>query len=131
MGRTLKLERKKQPLAIVRLEATEPIPDWAVAQQSEFFSITRTNDELSIVCDVRLVPTDVTAERDWVALKIAGPLAFDEVGIIATLATTLQRACVPIFVVSTYDTDYVLIRNVDMDTAAEALERAGHTVRWK
>lgn len=130
MGSTLTLERNKQPLAILRLAATEPIPDWAIAEQSEFFSITRTNDELSIVCNLRLVPTDVAAERDWVALKIAGPLAFDEVGIIATLATTLQRACVPIFVVSTYDTDYVLIRNVDMETAAEALERAGHTVRW-
>ena len=123
------LERIGYPLAIARLGATESIPAWAGTSECEFVSITRTRAELSIVCDARRVPADTLAERDWSALKVVGPLSFDQVGIIAALSGTLRDAGLPIFVVSTYDTDYLLVRERDAEMAASALESAGHRIR--
>lgn len=129
MNDVFTLERQKNPLAVVRLGATDGIPPWANPEDGDFISITRTADELSIVCDAHRVPADARAERDWTALKIAGPLAFIQVGIIASLSEVLARAEIPIFVISTYDTDYLLVREADANTATDALAEAGHRVR--
>ncbi len=81
-----------------------------------------------MVCDDSAVPRDEHAERGWRGLYIHGELDFSEVGIIARLSTTLAAAEIPVFVVSTFNTDYVLVRGDDLDTAIRALEREGYTV---
>lgn len=113
-------------LAVCRLAAGEPIPAWAVL--GSFFSITRTADELSIVCPERLAPVDVQAERGWRALKVAGPLDFALTGILSGLSGALAKAGISLFAISTYDTDFVLVRAADLDGAITALEVAGYRV---
>ena len=114
-----------KPLAVCRLEPDSPLPDWI---GGAFFSITRSDEEISIVCEQSYVPDDVTSERDWRALKVAGPLEFDEVGILADIAAPLAEAEVSIFVLSTFDTDYVLVKETGLESAKTALENAGHSV---
>lgn len=114
-------------LAIARLAADSTVPEWAASPV--FSVVTRTSEELSIVCPEARVPSGVTAERGWRALKIEGPLDFDEVGILASLAAPLAEAGVSIFVISTYETDYVLVRDDRLDAARSALAEQGHTVR--
>ena len=96
--------------------------------QTGFVSITRTNDELTVVIPQERVPDGVQAQRGFRALKVAGPLAFDEIGILAAIAGPLASAGISIFAVSTYDTDYVLVRQTDLGKALGTLRDAGHTV---
>jgi hypothetical protein len=112
-------------LAIVRLPAEAPVPDWA-ASAAGFVSITRTADELSIVCAARLVPTDAKPEAGWSALKLIGPFPFDQVGVLASFVGPLADAGVSVFAISTFDTDYVLVKTERLSVAIDALERAGH-----
>lgn len=88
----------------------------------------RTLDETTVICEERLIPSGVQAERGFRALKVAGPLDFDAVGILARLSAALAEARVPVFVVSSYDTDYLLVRDAHLGTAADALRRAGHEI---
>ena len=112
--------------AICRLSANAAAPPWTGG--GAFASITRTSSELSIVCASDAVPPDVQAQRGYRGLAVRGPLDFSLVGIMATLAGVLAAASVSIFVVSTYDTDYLFVREADFDRAATALRSAGHTV---
>jgi uncharacterized protein len=112
--------------AICRLNAAAAAPAWATG--GAFSSITRTATELSIVCASDDVPTDVEAQRGYRALAVRGPLDFGLIGLVAHLSTTLAAVAISIFVVSTYDTDYLLLRDADLDRAAAALRDAGHTV---
>lgn len=91
-------------------------------------SVTRTADELSIVCSAEWVPDGVKAETDWQALKLSGPLDFSLVGLLASLSGTLAQEDISIFAISTFDTDYILIRADRMARAVQALRRAGHWV---
>jgi hypothetical protein len=125
-GRALKLELLEGRYAVVRLDAGEPPPAWAAA--GPFVSITRTEAELSVVCPERAVPAGAQAERGWRCLRVAGPLGFGMTGILASLAGPLASSGVSIFVVSTYDTDYLLLQDRDLDRGTHALSRAGHTV---
>ena len=115
-----------QPLAMVRLEPTAPVPDWEWS--GEPCSVTRTAEELSIVCSDSAVPPDTTAQRGWRALKVHGPLDFSLTGVLAALSAPLAQARISIFALSTYDTDYVLVRDDDLDRASDALAHAGHAV---
>ena len=90
-------------MSICRLDATSPVPDWAI--EGDFFSVTRTGDELSVVCPEEVVPNDVRSEGGWRALKLDGPFEFSEVGVLASVAAPLAEARVGIFVVTTFDTD--------------------------
>lgn len=90
--------------------------------------MTRTEDELSIVSSSADVPAGVTAETGWRCLRVEGPLSFELTGIVAGLSAPLARAEIPIFVVSTYDTDYMLVKAVDLERACEALKGEGHVV---
>jgi len=112
--------------AICRLNAAATAPAWAVG--GAFSSITRTATELSIVCLTDNVPADVEAQRGYRALAVRGPLDFGLIGLVAQLSATLAAVAISIFVVSTYDTDYLLVRDADLDRAAAALRDAGHTV---
>jgi len=111
-------------LAICRLDPDAPIPSPA----GDFWSIVRTPDELSLIVPADEIPPGAAAETGWRALQVAGPLAFDEVGILASLAGPLAEADVSIFAVSTCDTDYLLVRGDDLGGACVALREAGHIV---
>jgi uncharacterized protein len=112
--------------AIVRLAADAPLPPWAA--QGGFFSVTRTSDELSIVCLADQVPSAVATETGWRALKVKGPFALSEIGVLATLAAPLALAKVSLFAISTFDTDYLLVSEKQLDVAIAALKDAGHSV---
>lgn len=113
-------------LAVCRLDARQPPPAWALG--SEFFSITRTEEELSIVCAQEAVPDGVRAEVGFRALGVAGPLDFALTGILDSLLGPLAEAAISVFAISTHDTDYVLVRERDLDRAVAALRGAGHRV---
>ena len=111
---------------ICRLAPDEPLPAWGV--QGEFFSVTRTDGELSIVCAEADVPAAVLCERGWRLFKIDAVMDFSLVGIVAGISAALAGANVGIFVLSTYNTDYILVRQPDFAVAAAALQAAGYTV---
>ncbi len=96
---------------------------------TEFFCAIRTEQELSLVTDDALVPEGVECERGWTALKVEGPLDFALTGILAALAMPLAEAKIPIFALSTFDTDYILVKSDRLADAIAALKQAGHAVR--
>lgn len=112
--------------AICRLDRRAEIPTWALA--GDFISITRTADELSIVCAERHVPEGVEREGGWRALRVDGPLDFSLPGILSAIAQPLARAAIPIFALSTYRRDYVMVRQSDLEKAVQALTLSGHQV---
>ena len=109
---------------VCRLPADAPIPAWS--QTGPLSSITRTNEELSVVCPKESVPPQQAFEGGWICLKLEGPFSFSEVGILAAFIDPLQDEGVPIFAISTYDADYVLIKEGFSRTALDALRKAGH-----
>jgi hypothetical protein len=113
-------------LAVCKLAEDDGVPGWAVG--AGFFSITRTADELSVVCPEELVPEGVKVERGWQALRVAGVIDFSAVGVLAELTAPLARAGVGVFAISTFDTDYLLVREHDLERAVGALREAGHIV---
>lgn len=113
-------------LAICRLPAGAPPPDWAWT--GSLHSITRAGDELSVVCDDNAAPEGTRCERGWRCLALRGPFSLSEVGVVAALAQPLAQAGVSIFVLSTFDTDWVLVRESQLDRAAAVLRQAGHTI---
>jgi len=121
----LKLEPIPDRLAICRLEPDEELPSWV---SGDFVSLTRTKEELSIVCRQELVPEEILCEQDWRGLRVVGQLDFTLVGIIASLTSTLAERGVSVFVVSTYDTDYLLIKEESFAVAKSALAEVGHTI---
>ena len=123
----MQLEATKIRLAVCRLDAGGDIPPW-VDQSSEFTSITRTIDELSVVCACDHVPDGVPMEGPWRAFRVQGPIIMTLIGVVAALANPLAEAGISIFAISTFDTDYVLVHEPDFDAAVGALTRAGHVV---
>jgi len=124
--RPLSLEVVEGSYSVCRLGPRDPEPDWA--RGGPFVSVTRTEAELSIVCLQAAVPPSVRAEGGWRCLRVRGPLGFGMTGILASLAAPLASTGVSIFVVSTYDTDYLMVQERDLDRAKDALVRSGHTV---
>jgi len=108
--------------AVCRLESTAPLPSWI---GESFVSITRTSEELSIICDEALVPADVRAERGFTCMQLLGPIAFETTGIAAAIATPLAEAGISVLIVATFDTDYVLVREEAVDAARAALALKG------
>jgi uncharacterized protein len=115
--------------AICRLAAEAGIPAWAA--QGEFFSITRTSDELSVVISEAHVPEGVREDSGWRSFRVEGPMPLSSVGVLASLTDPLARASVSLFAVSTFDTDYLLVKGEAVGRAQQALVRAGHTVRLR
>jgi hypothetical protein len=113
--------------AICRLSPAEDVPDWAMI--GEFVSITHTADELSIVCAEENVPSDVKADRGWRALKVEGLLDLALTGVLASLANPLAETQINIFAVSTFDTDYLLVKGYNLIRACDVLRQAGHQVQ--
>lgn len=113
------------PLAVCRLAPDAAVPEWA---RGAFLSITRTADELSVVCDDGAVPAEIHAERDWRGLKLEGPIPFEMTGVAAALLAPLAAAGISIFLVSTYDTDYLLLKSPDFERALGVLRGAGYEI---
>ena len=113
--------------AVCRLAPTAPVP-WPDPRPA-IYSVTVTPDELSIVCAEGHEPTGATVERGWRVLRIEGPLAFELVGVLASITVPLAGADIGVFVLSTFDTDLVLVKDVDLDAAIDVLGGAGHRVR--
>ncbi len=120
----LKFRQLPGPYAIVRLAPDAPIPAWAT--KGPFTSITRTADELSIVCEAENIPQDVDPGPRWICLKLEGPFPFSQTGVLLSFIEPLSNNGVPIFAVSTYDTDYVLVQEEFAEVALNALRAAGH-----
>jgi uncharacterized protein len=123
----LKLIVPPDSYAVCKLPPSEAPPAWAMA--GPFSSVSHTASELSIVCCERDVPPDIKAERGFRCLRVAGHLEFSLVGILASLLDPLARAGIPVFVVSTFDTDYLLVKSASLDRAVLALREAGHAVQ--
>src|SRR5579863_826456 len=123
----LKFRRLAGPYAIVRLAPDAAVPDWAT--QGEFTSISRSKDELSIVCPADNLPPDVHSTHHWVCLKLEGPFPFSLTGVLLLFIEPLSKNGIPIFAISTYDTDYVLIQEEWAGAALNALQQAGHELR--
>lgn len=116
--------------AICLLPPAAPIPAWA--NGADFCSLTRTGDELSIICPQDALPRDlpehVAVQRDWCALRVEGPLSFDMPGVLAALTAPLAQAGVALLAVATYQTDYLLVKAEALERAISALRGAGHRV---
>jgi len=113
-------------LAIARLAPDAPVPPWALG---DFVTISRTATELSVLCAEVHVPADVLQVRNRVALGIVGVVPMTTIGLLAGLCTALATAGVPVFVISTYDTDYLLVTAERLDDTRRALEGLGHRVQ--
>ena len=111
--------------AVSRLSPDEALPEWA---RGELLAATWTPDELSIVSAAGSVPESVRSESGWRVLCVEGPLDFSLVGILAALTGTLARAEIAVFSVSTFDTDYLLVHERDLERALSALESDGHRI---
>ncbi|MBV8050216.1 MAG: ACT domain-containing protein [Acidobacteriaceae bacterium] len=108
------------------MPADSAVPPWATS--NNFSSITRTDDELSIVCPSENVPQQYRDAIQWVCFKLEGPFPFSSVGILESFIAPLADAKIPIFAVSTYETDYVLVKEEDAERAIEVLQNAGHLI---
>jgi uncharacterized protein len=124
--RTLTLSVMDGLFAIAKLAPDAAIPGWAT--QGGFFSVTRTEDEVSLVVAEASVPDGSDASRGWRMFQLQGPFAFNEVGVLASVTNPLARIGIGIFVVSTFNTDYLLVQQDEAPAAVEALEHAGHRI---
>ncbi|MFT8312984.1 MAG: ACT domain-containing protein [Clostridium sp.] len=123
---TMKLLKEK--FGVCKLDKDELIPEWI--KNSQFYSITKTADELSIVCSQDSIPGEVKCEKDWRILKVEGPLDFSLIGILSSITTILAQKEISIFAISTYDTDYILVKNKDIDNAINALSDEKYIITY-
>jgi len=114
-----------QSFVIAQLERDADLPN-AVLASPGFMSITRTDDELSIVCAESVATGLARVDSGWRAIKVQGPFAFDQTGVLASLLDPLAAAAIGIFAVSTFDTDYILVKSMNLENAVQVLKDAGH-----
>ena len=125
-ARTLTLVVMPAALSVCRLGPQADLPDWA--WDSTFCSVTRTGEELSIVCPSSVVPAGIRRSDAWRALRVAGTFDFDACGVLASVVGPLARAGISMLAICTFDTDYILVRERDLDAAGRALAGAGHLI---
>ena len=113
--------------AVVKLDRNAATPQLATG--GDFLSVTRTMDELSIVCLESMIPDDCVTERDWRCFRVAGQIPFNTVGVLASLTGPLAQAGIGLFAISTFDTDYILVKRIDLDRAIDALRQHGHSIQ--
>jgi hypothetical protein len=129
MGELQKLKFRRLPraYAIVRLGPDASVPEWAA--KGEFTSVTRSGAELSIVCPIENLPADVSSSHRWICLKLEGPFPFSQTGVLLSFIEPLSSKGIPIFAISTYETDYVLIQEEFAGASLSILDEAGHELR--
>ncbi len=113
--------------AVHRLSPEQDVPSDVL--KNDFFSITKTDDELSIVCDAHLPVASGKSETGWACIKVLGPLDFALTGILAKISSVLAKAEISIFALSTYDTDYILVKKDKLITTQETLLQAGYVFK--
>ncbi|AMO57288.1 amino acid-binding protein [Endozoicomonas montiporae] len=126
MSKPLQLSVLSQTFSVHRFAVDSQVPEAVL--NSHIFSVMRMDDELSIVCESSISLNSQESETDWSALKVTGPLDFSLTGILSGLATALANASISLFALSTYDTDYVLVKTNQLDNACTALVSAGYEV---
>ena len=126
-GKRLEFTLLPGGLAVCRLEGGAPIPGWALG--GPFVSVTRTADELSVVCPETAVPEGVVVAPGWRCLRLDGPFDFSVTGLVSSFSGLLAEAGISLMVICTYDTDYLLVRNPDLDRAIASLEKGGYWIR--
>ncbi len=123
----LTLDLLEGNFVICRLSPSSAMPSWAYT--GPFISITKTNDELSIITiDDNRLPKDIQCERNWKCLKLKGPFPFNMTGILSSVLSPLANAEIPILAISTFDTDYVMIKDENLQIAIDVLKQNGHRV---
>jgi hypothetical protein len=122
----LKFQRITGSFAVCRLPPQAPLPDWALS--GVVTSVTRTAEELSIVCPQENVPEGLQAEKGWICFELGGPFPFSQTGVLASFIDPLAERGVSIVAISTFDTDYVLVKEELAGAALEAFQEAGHTL---
>lgn len=127
VGTAVDLVLLEPTFAVCRLSVDEAVPAWA--HLGSFSSVTRTPRELSVVCEQGVVPREVQSEIGWRCLMIEGPLAFTEVGILASLTAPLAAAGISVFAISTYDTDFLLVKEASLEQALSSLRNEDFRIR--
>jgi hypothetical protein len=127
MHQALMLTILSESFAISKLDKDQPVPRWA--SSGGWWSVTKTDDELSIVCPEAQVPEAVVSNRGWKCLKVAGPLDHSLTGILVSLLKPVADAGISVFSVSTFDTDYLLVKTENLARTASTLSLAGHQMR--
>lgn len=122
----LNMRLLQEKYGVCRLEINEEIPKWAI--NSQFYSITKTQDELSIVCPQNNIPSNIKYEADWRILKVEGPLDFSLIGILSSISNILANNKISIFAISTYDTDYILVKDKDIENATKVLSNENYHI---
>lgn len=125
---TVHLSRIDGEFVIVRLDPAAPLPSELFAADAPLLSVTRTSSELSIVCPPALAPTGADTDGPWCALYIEGPIPFGLAGVVQAVVSPISTRAIPAFVVSTFDSDLILVPSADASDAAAALREAGHEV---
>ena len=115
-----------QLYAVCQFHPDQHIPFWALI--GDFVSLTRTSEELSIVCQQENVPEDIQAERGWRCVQVQGAFDFTISGIHASLAVPLANADISVLAIATYATDYLLMKEKDVERAIAVLSQSGHSV---
>ena len=124
--RSLALALLPGSYAVLQFATHAPVPGWAA--RGDFFSLTRSAEELSVVCARENVPAGEQPAKDWRVLKVHGPFSFDEIGVLASLVGPLANEKVSVFVISTFDTDYLLVQAEQLQKAMVTLRDAGHQI---
>lgn len=127
MTASITLQVLPQQFAVVRLGLGEGLPWWATTSTG-LLVMVKTPEEVSIICEERLLPETTRAERGFRALRVAGTLDFQLTGVVASLTRPLAQGGIPVLVVSTFDTDYLLVRLAQLDAAVSALRSDGYPV---
>ena len=118
----LTLIRMNETFGICRLRAGSDVPSWA-SRSASFYSVVGTVDELSVLCAQRCMPEDAEADRNWRGFKIRGPLERSSIGVLSSILRPLTDGGIGILAVSTYETDYVFVKDTDFAKATELLKR--------
>ena len=127
MSATFELSLLRDVFVVCRLDPSAPVPAWAL-ETAAFVAVTRTDDELSIVCPEDRAPQGAAAPDRWRALKVHGPFPPEAIGVLSTLALPLATARVSLLAISTHDTDYLFVRSADLAHAVRVLRHDGHVV---
>ncbi len=125
----LNLTVLKETFSVCRLPPGSAVPGWA--EGGPFLTVTHTPGETSIICQQDLVPPGIPSERDWRCIEVEGPLAFTQIGLLASLLVPLAEAEISIMAISTYDTDYLLVKDRNLESALYSLVQSGHHISRK